>query len=295
MPSLVGGWVQGFSAGPDGGRDARFDGTAQEIPSRAALWKGKIIVQAKHTSKINAKFSEPDFYNAKNNNNSAIITGEIPKIKKLLDDKELDYYLLFSNRDQSGNIESDVRRFISEKTGLADNRIMLCGNELMEGWLKMFPEVVRETKIDLIDCPLNVSPKDLAEVILLLDKYKEEITSVTNLQIPPRTPLAEKVKLNEMTEEYAEQIRKHIPNFGDIQNFLESVDESRERYEAVVEEFNAKIIATRTDFPTFDKVIEYIFDLCTNRDPDLSGYKRRRLLRQLLYYMFWFCDIGRNK
>ena len=288
---LLGAGVQGFAAGPDGGRDARFNGTAQEIPSRTDLWKGKIIVQAKHTSKINAKFSESDFFST--TRDSADISKEIPKIKKLLDDKELDYYLLFSNRNQSGNIENEIRRFISEKTGLVDDRILLCGNEQMEGWLKMFPEVAREVKIDPIDYPLNVSPQELAEVILLLDKHKREVTSVTDLQIPPRTPLDDKVKLNEMTEDYAELIRKHIPNFLEIQHFLASDDESRERYEMVVEEFNAKIIAKRKDYQTFDEVIEYIFSLCTNRDADL--YKHRKLLRQLLYYMFWFCDIGRNE
>ena len=290
---LLGAGVQGFSTGPDGGRDARFNGTAQEIPSRTEPWRGKVIVQAKHTSKINAKFNESDFFSTKSD--SAVISAEIPKIKKLYDDNELDYYLLFSNRNQSGDIECVIRRFISERTGLADDRIMLCGNELMEDWLKMFPQVAVEAKIDPIDSPLNVSPQELAEVVLLLEKNKELVKSdgqPSGSLIPPRTSFEEKVPLNNMTEGYAETIRAKIPNFRDIQNFLANDDDSRTRYETVVEEFDARIISKRKDYQTFDEVIEHIFTICV-RDPDLS--KLRKTLRQLLYYMFWFCDIGRNK
>ena len=46
---LLGISVQGFAKGPDGGRDAKFVGTAELHPSKAAPWIGTIIVQAKHT------------------------------------------------------------------------------------------------------------------------------------------------------------------------------------------------------------------------------------------------------
>ena len=47
---LLGIAVQGFAKGPDGGRDAKFVGTAELHPSKAAPWVGTVIVQAKHTN-----------------------------------------------------------------------------------------------------------------------------------------------------------------------------------------------------------------------------------------------------
>ena len=47
---LLGAAVQGFAKGPDGGRDAKFMGTAELHPSKNAPWVGTTIVQAKHTN-----------------------------------------------------------------------------------------------------------------------------------------------------------------------------------------------------------------------------------------------------
>ena len=42
---LLGISVQGFAKGPDGGRDAKFVGTAELHPSGAAPWIGTTIIQ----------------------------------------------------------------------------------------------------------------------------------------------------------------------------------------------------------------------------------------------------------
>ncbi len=39
---LLGAGVQGFAKGPDGGRDAKFVGTAQLYPSTASPWSGPV-------------------------------------------------------------------------------------------------------------------------------------------------------------------------------------------------------------------------------------------------------------
>ena len=59
---LLGISVQGFAKGPDGGRDAKFVGTAELHPSKAAPWVGTTIIQAKHTNGYNRNFSESDFF-----------------------------------------------------------------------------------------------------------------------------------------------------------------------------------------------------------------------------------------
>ena len=65
---LFGNAVQGFCKGPDGGRDARFVGTAQDFPSGSCPWQGTVIIQAKHTNGYNKSFSEKDFYSSTNVN-----------------------------------------------------------------------------------------------------------------------------------------------------------------------------------------------------------------------------------
>lgn len=59
---LLGISVQGFAKGPDGGRHAKFVGTAELHPSKAAPWAGTTIIQAKHTNGYNRNFSESDFF-----------------------------------------------------------------------------------------------------------------------------------------------------------------------------------------------------------------------------------------
>lgn len=104
---LLGASVQGFSAGPDGGRDARFEGTAEMIPSVSNPWKGKVVVQAKHTGDLNRTFNEAAFFSA--TGNSSIVAKEIPRIKGLRAHGELDHYMLFANRRLSGGGETTIR------------------------------------------------------------------------------------------------------------------------------------------------------------------------------------------
>src|SRR6187551_2449728 len=108
---LLGISVQGFAKGPDGGRDAKFVGTAELHPSKAAPWTGTTIVQAKHVNGYNASLSDPDFYSE--DSTATVLGEELPRIKKLRDDKELDHYMLFSNRRLTGNAESKLRAVIS--------------------------------------------------------------------------------------------------------------------------------------------------------------------------------------
>ena len=74
-----------FSTGKDGGRDAKFTGTANNFPSQTAPWDGRFIIQAKHTVKASASCSESDF--------KSTLKNEVESIKSLKDDEKLDYYL----------------------------------------------------------------------------------------------------------------------------------------------------------------------------------------------------------
>ena len=290
---LLGISVQGFANGPDGGRDAKFVGTAELHPSRAAPWSGTTIIQAKHTNGYNRHFSERDFFSSTASN--TILGKEIPRIVKLKKRKQIDHYMLFANRRLSGNAETDIRSHISTTCSIPESSIYLCGLEQLELWLKTFDEVAKMADLDPIDSPLIVSPDELAVVVQALARNKTEVAAV--LDDPPthRVSYEEKNALNEMTDEYAKAFRKrYLKETAQIRAFLsapENMDLLRS-YETVVDEFQLKITAKRRDYQTFDDVMEYLVDLLFARDPVLRQTAHKRLTRAVLFYMYWNCDIG---
>ncbi|WP_058973058.1 ABC-three component system protein [Type-D symbiont of Plautia stali] len=290
---LLGIAVQGFAKGPDGGRDAKFIGTAELHPSKAAPWVGTVIVQAKHTNGYNRSFSELDFYSTSSSN--TVVGKEVPRIKKLREAKQLDHYMLFANRRLTGNSETEIRDHIAAECGVPAASIYLCGLEQLELWLKRFPEVAQEASLDAVDSPLIVSPDDLAEVVQALARQKNGLTAL--LDDPPtvRVTYEEKNALNNMTAAYAKvQRRKYLKETAQIRIFLAAPEniELLRMYESVVDEFQLKILAKRKDYQTFDEVMEYLVDLLFNRDPVLRQHAHKRLTRAILFYMYWNCDIG---
>jgi len=285
--------VQGFAKGPDGGRDAKFSGTAEMYPSTAEPWVGTTIIQAKHTNGYNRNFSESDFFSASSTN--TVLGKEIIRIKKLRDAKQLDHYMLFANRRLTGNAETEISNFISAQCGIPATSIRLCGLEQLEVWLKHFPDVAKEADLDPVDSPLIVSPDDLAEVVQALARQKNGVTELLDDPPTSRVTYEEKNALNNMSADYAKaQRKKYLKETAQIRTFLaapENFDLLR-MYESVVDEFQLKIIAKRKDYQTFDEVMEYLVDLLFNRDPILRQRAHKRLTRAVLFYMYWNCDIG---
>jgi hypothetical protein len=290
---LLGISVQGFTKGPDGGRDAKFVGTAELHPSKAAPWIGTTIVQAKHTNGYNRSFSESDFYSAASVN--TILGKEIPRIKRLRENGQLDHYMVFANRRLTGIAESEIRAHIAAQCDIPEPSLYLCGVEQLETWLKTFPEIPRLANLDPIDSPLIVSPDDLAEVVQALARQKDEVSAVLDDPPTPRVSYEQKNTLNNMSREYArEQRKRYLKETAQIHAFLaapENLDLLR-MYESVVDEFQIKIIAKRKAYQTFDEVMEYLVDLLFGRDPILRQHVHKRLTRAVLFYMYWNCDIG---
>ena len=290
---LLGISVQGFAKEPDGGRDAKFVGTAELHPSRAAPWVGTTIIQAKHTSGYNRSFSESDFFSTTAQN--TVLGKEIPRVKKLRENKQIDHYVLFANRRLAGNAESEIRAYLAKQCGIPASSIYLCGLEQLEVWLKTFPDVAGKADLDPIDSPLTVSPDDLAEVVQALARQRNEVSAVLDDPPTTRVKYAQKNALNDMTAEYAKaQLKRYLKETAQIQAFLAAPEnlELLRMYESVVDEFQLKIIAKRKDYQTFDAVMEYLVDLLFNRDPVLRQHAHKRLTRAVLFYMYWNCDIG---
>ncbi len=288
---LLGISVQGFSKGPDGGRDAKFVGTAEIFPSKSAPWNGTVIIQAKHTNGYNKKFSESDFFC--NSGVNTVIGKEIPKIKKLKNNKQLDHYMLFANRGLASNAESEIRAHISTQCNIPEESIHLCGTGQLELYFKDFPEVPKLAQLDPIDSPLIVSPDDLAEVVLAFALNKDTVQEFLDDPPTPRVPFEQKNTLNNMSAEYAKAQRtRYLKDTAQIKTFLAAPENMvlLGLYETVVDEFNFNIIAKRKNYQSFDEVMNYLTDLLFNRDPVLRQHKK--LTRTMLFYMYWNCDIG---
>ena len=288
---LLGVSVQGFATGPDGGRDAKFIGTAELHPSKTSPWMGITIIQAKHTNGFNKSFGEPDFYSKVGDN--TVIGKEIPRIKKLIAKKELDNYMLFANRRLAGNSESDIRAHLVSSTGIDTSSVYLCGVEQLEVFFKRFPDVPKLADLDPVDSPLIVSPDDLAEVVQALANQRETIQAY--IDDPPTVRISYSTKniANAMTEAYATALRKrYLKETSQIRKFLAAPEnlELLGLYESVADEFQLQIIAKRKDYQTFDEVMNYLAQLLFGRDVILR--QNKRLTRVMLFYMYWNCDIG---
>lgn len=290
---LLGASVKGFAKGPDGGRDAKFVGTAELHPSKAAPWSGIIIIQAKHTNGYNRHFGEGDFYNPKAAN--SVLGEEIPRIKKLREEKQIDHYMLFANRRLAGNADADITAYLSSECGLPEASIYLCGVEQLELWLKQFADVAKLAALDPIDSPLIVSSDELAVVVEAIARNEGHVAAALDAPPSDRTSYEQKNILNNMTPEYSKALRKrYLKETRQIGTFLAAPEnlDILKSYEAVVEEFQLKIIAKRKEHQSFDAVMEYLLDLLFDRDPILRQIGHKRLTRAVLFYMYWNCDIG---
>ncbi|KQY73400.1 MULTISPECIES: ABC-three component system protein [unclassified Brevundimonas] len=290
---LLGVSVKGFAKGPDGGRDAKFVGTAELHPSKAAPWVGTTVVQAKHTNGYNRHFGEADFYSP--TAKDTVIGKEVPRIIKLREAKQLDHYMLFANRRLAGNADQNITKYIAETCGLPEGSIYLCGVEQLELYLKQFPEVAALADLDPVDSPLIVSPDELAIVVEAIASHDADLSAVLDAPPSERTSYEEKNDLNNMTADYAAALRRrYLKDTAQIRAFLAAPEnlEILKSYEATAEEFQMKIISKRKAFQNFDAVMEYLLDLLFQRDPILRQRQHKRLTRAVLFYMYWNCDIG---
>ncbi len=292
---LLGVTVQGFSQGPDGGRDAKFIGTAECCPSKNKPWTGTTIIQAKHTNGYNKNFAESDFFSV--SSKSTIIEKEIPRIVKLRENKQLDNYMLFSNRRLSAITENEIQAHLSDKCDIPIESVKLYGVEQIEIYMKTFPDIAENLDIDPIDSPLIVSPDELSEVIQAFSKNIDKLSETLDDPPTPRIPYSTKNEINNMSEEYAKSFRdKYLKETIQIGEFL-AAPENREflkMYESVIDEFELKIISKRKDYQTFDEVIEHLSKLLVTRDPILRQRKHKRLTKAFIFYMYWHCDIGQT-
>ncbi|WP_230577842.1 ABC-three component system protein [Xylella fastidiosa] len=297
---ILGVGVQGFAKGPDGGCDVKFIGTAQHYPSDKNRWSGTMIIQAKHTNRFCSSCSDKKFYSEKSSH--TVIGEEIPRIKKLRAAKQLDYYMLFTNRRLSATANTKITEYISKQCEIPVESISLCGLEKLDMYFNHFPEAVHHAGldfvVDFVDSPLIVRTQELAEIIEALAQLKEKGGQVLPDDSPViRAPYKEKNELNQLSQEYEKEWRRiYLKEEVFIRNFLAAPENTRfiKMYISTTEDFQFKIIAKRKDYHSFDALVESLMDVLFNRDSVLAQSGHRSLTRALLFYMYWNCDIGKK-
>jgi len=292
---LLGHSVQGFGTGKDGGRDARFSGKAKLIPSEASPWNGSIVIQAKHTEMLNKAFSESDF---SGDGETSILAKEFPKIRAMIQDGELQYYMLFANRSLTGVADPEIRQKISAATGLDRQHIKLYGKSELDRHVKRFPESVERADLNPAKSPPDIDPQDLADVITKLAQYKQELSDLMEgAELPPehRVTPEEKNRNNGLRKDYfTKHIRPKMVDFPPIRSFLGHPDNQPyvKLYEDTASELEARLDAWADPDVPYERLLEPLIDRLFARDFDLR--KNKRLTRTVVYYMYCNCDIGND-
>lgn len=274
-----------FSTGKDGGRDAKFDGVANCFPSKSSPWSGKIVVQAKHTEKINSSCSDSDFQ-------TILKKSVLPSIEKLKSLNKVDFYLLFTNRKLSGIQDAKIEDILDENTEIT-NRVI--GIETIDLWLKEYPRITRILNLNKLLLPLNFNENDLKEIINTFNKIlgEEEKTIPT---IPENRDIETKNELNKLSEEYFNSvIKKNLIYFDQIRDFLtdEINSEYLNKYENTIDDINEEIVVHRDEYEKFEEILNFLYKFIVENNPELS--QNRRLVRVFLHYMYYNCDIGVNE
>lgn len=284
---ILGEAVIPFAKGTDGGRDGRFHGKANSFPSESQPWEGQIVIQAKHTTKVNASCSDSEF--------QKILKDEVlPAIERLKSVDKITHYMLFTNRKLTGKQDEKIEDLIDCTTGIPN---IVIGLEKIQQWLKSFSDVVRDAKLrDLLN-PLQFDETDLKEIITLIHTSipdnKELENASHDLTFIDKD---KKNELNKLSQEYFDDvIKKHYIYFDFIKTFLSDPINTKikDLYEDTIDELNAKIAIFRNEYAAFENILEELYDHVITSNPDLKF--KKRLVRVFLNYMYCSCDIGKKE
>ena len=285
---LMGIGITSFAPGPDGGKDAKFEGTATRFPSIAAPASGKFIVQAKHTSSPVGSCSNYDF-------ETTLIGQEIPKIQRMFQDGTLTHYLIFTNRRKTGGAEDRIPERIKSATGV--QHVWLRGLEDIERELLLHSHIAKAAGLDKLRAPIQFVPEDLRDVILALHTHRQTLPTAFDSEHDFRDypGLPAKNKINGLTAAYDAYIKESsMPFFPDIEKFLKNPrnESLKEQYHTVADELKGQLIVHRDRFTTFDDALETLYNLIRERCPEIQA--ARRLVKIAIHYMYVNCEIGQK-
>lgn len=291
--NILGMGLISFASGKDGGRDGRFDGSADNYPSVSGSWEGKFIIQSKHTSNPIASCSDNDF--------TKIVNEEIEKIKILKLNNEIDNYLLFTNRKYSGVKGEALRNKMILETGI-ENIVILGKETINNNFLNSHKDIVRQYRLDLNHIPFNFSDEEIKEIILefknQLPRISQEVKKKVNelkhdFGIIDKT---EKNIKNNLSKEYYEDeiLSRSLLEFDTLDAFLKDPlnSELKDYYFDTAHELNQMISLKRGNFDVFEEIFIFIYKSICDGAVGLKGSKRH--VTTFLHYMYYECLIGRR-
>lgn len=285
---ILGEAVIPFAKGTDGGRDGRFHGKANLFPSQSEPWNGKIVIEAKHSSKENSSCSDKEF--------QKILKEDIlPKIERLKSKNKIEFYLLFTNRKLTGKQDEKIEDLIDANTNIPN---VIIADEKIQQWLQSYPDVVKEAKLHDLLRPLQFDERELKFLIEEFHKSLPkagEIKSQDNLKY---LNLDKKNELNNLSKQYFDDvIKRHFSHFETIKSFLSDPINKhlKEIYQDTVDEINAKISVSRNEYSVFEGLLEDLYDYVIKNNTEFLNSGRKRLVRVFLNYMYCNCDIGKKE
>ena len=287
---LLGPTVELFSPGPDGERDARFEGTAERYPSAAGPYQGRFVAQAKHTDHPYAHFSDVGFSSEKDKGST--ISKEIHRIRSLVERGKLDHYLLFTNRRAGAEAADRIEEWIKRETDVKS--VKLVGLEVIDQHVQRDPNLLDRAGMAELRSPLLVTPDDLASIISRLEAHKELFVEGLMPSEIRRTRFEEKNRINGVSEGFSKWIRReYLPYFDQVRDFLGHPDNTdlQRRYDNAAVEFQEQLLAHGEGQP-LDKSLVNLHRILFNRDSELARNKRKTKL--VIYYMYWNCDLGED-
>tara|TARA_R110000851_G_scaffold153720_1_gene295763 strand:- start:2871 stop:3821 length:951 start_codon:yes stop_codon:yes gene_type:complete len=288
---ILGPGTTSFEKGRDGGKDAKFVGTANCFPSVSGPLSGNVIIQAKHTTDPTKSCSDNDF----ETNKTSILEKELPKLKRQVDEESATHYLLFTNRKKTGGAESRIPAKIILKTGVS--QAWLFGKKDIQDFLLDYPEIAIDVGLNKLRSPINFTPDDIREVVSEFYEQRDLVGQAFDSQhdLSYYPGIETKNEINRLSVRYFEYIRTDsLPRFSQIELFLKNPrnKDFRDKYHAVADELKSQLIVHRDSFENFDEALEHVYQLIHERSPDLRVASHRRLVKIFVHYMYCDCDIG---
>lgn len=275
-----------FAPGKDGGRDAKFYGTATCFPSTTAPLSGHIVVQAKHVNERDRSCSDKEF--------ARVLKGEYPKVTRLSKEGICDHYIVFTNRKLTGGADE---KYINELKKLGPKTAHIIGVEKCHAAIDTYTQIRDGLPNRYDTLPFRFEPDDLKDVIVALHEYVErDIDSAFDSASDFEKVKLRAVKnpLNRLSETYFEQliVADSMPYFTQVEKFLKNPRNAdlTALYHDSADELKSKIIINRDRFGKFDGVFSFLYEEIQKERDALRG--KRRIISVLLHYMYCNCDIG---
>lgn len=283
---ILGASISQFKPGPDGGRDARFDGTPNAWPSASAPEKGQYVLQCKHTQKADACCSHEDF--------KKLMRNESPKVKKLAADKELSHYMVFTNRAKP--VEEDVafRDKFKKISGVTGAWLLAQGE--ITTLLRAHPEIWESYEGEIRN-PLRFNREDLIEIIHDFAKFIKKPNAQARVESLRHLGLEDKNRINGISAAYFADMQRHtMPQFENIRQFLENPRHEKDLilYRDTADDLRGRLrgMINAGTVTSLEGAMDQIRDEFIASDQRFKG--KRRWVRTFLDYMYSTCEIGQN-